>query len=84
MARHLTTASNQFEAEIILSRLREADINAWESSNVVGRFGLAGPQDIYVEDDDIERAQKVLRDAQDVNEEELDELAERDSGTGER
>ena len=77
MARHLTTASNEFEADIILSRLDEAGIHAWESNSLGGPAGSAGPRDVYVDDDvDLERAKDVLREAQNVAEEELDEFAE--------
>lgn len=84
MSRHLTTPINELEADIILARLKEADINAWESNSLGGPQGSAGPRDIYVDDTDLERAREVLREAQNVDEEELDELAEGESEPGER
>ena len=83
MARHLTTASNELEAEIILARLGEAGIHAWESNSLGGRPGSAGPRDVYVEHEDLERAREALREAQNVSEEELDELAEGEPRAGE-
>jgi hypothetical protein len=77
MSRHLTTASNELEAEIVISRLREAGIGAWESNNLGGRPGSAGARDIYVEDTSLERAQQILAAAQDFDEDELAELAQR-------
>jgi putative signal transducing protein len=84
VSRHLTTASNEFEADIVLSRLTEAGIHGWESNSLGGRPGSAGPRDIYVDDPDLERAMAVLKEAQDVSEEDLDALAEGDAETGER
>jgi hypothetical protein len=83
LSRHLTTASNEFEADIVLSRLRDAGISAWESNSLGGRPGSAGPRDVYVEDADLERARQALAAAQDVDEDELDALAEGDPGAQE-
>jgi hypothetical protein len=77
MSRHLTTTSNEVEAEIVLSVVRAAGISAWQSNDLGGRPGYGGPRDIYVEDADLERAQQALKDAQDVDQDELAELAER-------
>jgi hypothetical protein len=82
MPRHLTTPRNEIEADIILSRLREAGISGWESNSLGGPQGSAGPRDIYVDDADVERAREVLRAAQDVDEGELEELAEDESAPG--
>jgi hypothetical protein len=80
VSRYLTTANNELEAQIILARLREAGLSAWESNSLGGRAGSGGPRDVYVEDADLERARAVLREVQDVDEAELDALAE---GAGE-
>jgi Putative prokaryotic signal transducing protein len=82
VAHVLTTASNEFEAEIILSRLQEAGIHAWESNDLGGRRGSAGPRGIWVEDSELEQATRVLKEAQEVDEAELDRLAE-GGGAGE-
>ena len=66
----------------MLSRLTEAGIHAWESNSLGGRPGSAGPRDIYVDDADLERAMAVLKEAQDVSEEELDALAEGEADAG--
>lgn len=77
MSRYLTTGGNEIEAEIILSRLKEAGINAWESNSLGGRPGSGGPRDIYVDGADLARAHETLQAAQDVDEDELADLAER-------
>jgi hypothetical protein len=77
MSRHLTTASNEIEAELVLGIVRGAGIGAWESNSLGGRAGSSGPRDIYVSDTDLERARQVLQAAQDVDEDELAELAQR-------
>ena len=83
MSRHLTTASNEIEADIILGRLREAGVEAWESNSLGGPQGSGGPRDIYVNDADLGHAQEALQAAQDIDEDELDALAEGESGPGE-
>jgi len=79
--RHLTTASNAFEADIILSRLAEAGIHAWTQNEAGVGGGLAGPGmvghvDIYVDEPDLEAAKRVLVAAQSVSEDELIALSE--------
>jgi hypothetical protein len=83
VSRHLTTASNELEADIILSRLTEAGVRAWESNSLGGRPGSAGPRDIYVDDADLERAMQALKEAEDVDEDELTALAEAEAEPGE-
>lgn len=75
MSRWLTTGANEIEADIILTRLGEAGIPAWESNSLGGRPGSAGPRDIYVDDANIEHARETLRGVQDVDEGELTALA---------
>jgi hypothetical protein len=72
----VTTASNEFEADIILGRLEEAGIHAWESNSLGGPAGSAGPRDIYVEDAEVEKAKEALRQAQDVDAQDIESLAE--------
>jgi Putative prokaryotic signal transducing protein len=88
MSAYLTTGSNELEADIILSRLAEAGINAWQQGTLGGRPGYAGARDVYVQDADLEPARKALKAAQDVDEDELVALSEgeaeqtRDPGQG--
>lgn len=72
----LITASSAFEAEIVCSRLREAGIEPLWQGSEMPRSGEIVMRDIYVEDDDVERAKKVLAEAQDFDEEELIRLSE--------
>jgi hypothetical protein len=76
VAHTLTTASNELEADIILSRLEEAGIHGWESNSLGGRPGSVGPRDIYVDDAELEQARRVLKEAQEVDAAELDRLAD--------
>jgi hypothetical protein len=76
MSKYLTTGSNEIEADIIMSRLSEAGIHAWQQGALGGRPGYAGPRDIYVEEADLEAARDALRAAQDVDENELIALSE--------
>lgn len=63
MSSYLTTASNEFEADVILGRLALADVRAWQEGTLGPRAGMAGARDIYVEPGDFERARDVLREA---------------------
>jgi hypothetical protein len=56
--------------------LEEAGVHAWESNSLGGPAGSAGPRDIYVRDADLDRAMQVLKEAEDVDEDELTALAE--------
>lgn len=76
VSRHLTTGSNEIEADIIVSRLSEAGIHAWQQGTLGGRPGYAGARDIYVEEADLEAAREALKAAQDVDEDELIALSE--------
>lgn len=65
MARFLTTASSEFEAEMIRERLAEAGIAVLiEGTGASPRAFAGGKRDIYVEDEVLERAQEALREAQ--------------------
>jgi hypothetical protein len=76
MARLLTTVHDAMEADMVLTRMEEAGIHAWSSSPFTSRYGSAVPQDIYVEDDELERARAALKAAEDVDQDELTRLAE--------
>jgi hypothetical protein len=67
MSRYLTTPSNEIEAQIVLGVLGEAGIIAWESNSLGGPAGSGGPRDVYVEDQELERARQVLAAARDVD-----------------
>jgi putative signal transducing protein len=77
MNRHLATAANELEADMILARMSEAGIRAWPTS--IGAFGRGGPRDIYVDEGDIDRARKALEASESVDEAELTELSEHSS-----
>jgi Putative prokaryotic signal transducing protein len=72
---YLTTGHNEIEADIIMSRLSEAGIAAWQQG-LGGEPGYSGARDVYVGDADLEAAREVLADAKDVDEDELIELSE--------
>jgi hypothetical protein len=76
VSRYLTTASNEFEADIILSRLSEAGLSAWQQGELGSRPGYTGARDIYVDEVDLESAREALKDAQDVDDDELIALSE--------
>ena len=77
MSKYLTTASNELEAEIVLARLHEAGVEAWESNSLGGRPGSAGPRDIYIDDQhDPEQARAVPKAAEESNEKALALLGE--------
>lgn len=73
------------EAELVVGRLGEAGIVAVDKGGVVNaRFAMAGPREIYVEDEDFERAREIL-DEPAISEEELikaeeEDAAEREGG----
>jgi hypothetical protein len=81
MSRYLTSVSNAFEAEMVLGRLADAGIHAAQQGTLVlGQpGGTAGAQDIYVEDEDIDRAREALRVAESVTEDELVQAEEDDA-----
>ena len=72
------------EAELVVDRLREAGISAVDKGGVLSaRFAMAGPREIYVEDEDYERAREVL-DESAISEEELIRAEEEDAAERER
>jgi Putative prokaryotic signal transducing protein len=61
--RVLTTAGNEFEADMVCGLLSEAGIRAMQqlsNTGVAGRVGGGGARDIYVEERDLERAREIL------------------------
>ena len=59
----VATAANEFEAEMICGVLSEAGIeSSQELSNTGagGRFGGGGARDIYVREDDFDRAKEAV------------------------
>jgi hypothetical protein len=81
VSRYLTTVGSGFEAEIVLGRLADAGIQAVQQGTLVlGKpAGAAGAQDIYVEDEDFDRAREALRSAESVSEDELVRAEEDDA-----
>lgn len=77
MSRYLTTASNEFEADMILARLSDAGVPAVEQGTLGPRAGGTGARDIFVEEHDLARAREALKAAEDVTDEELTDLSER-------
>ncbi len=65
---HLTTASNEFEADMILGRLSEAGVNAWQEGALGPRSTGFGSCDIYVEEQDLDAARSALESAEGVSE----------------
>ncbi len=77
MNRHLASAANELEADMIIARLAEAGIRAWPSdAGAFGRGGGAGPRDVYVEDADLTRARQTLEEAESISEADLIALSE--------
>jgi hypothetical protein len=64
MAQFLTTATSEFEAEIIRERLAQAGIAVLIEGGGNAQAFQGGRHDIYVEDDALERAREALREAQ--------------------
>jgi hypothetical protein len=61
--RIVATAANEFEAEMLCGVLSEAGIESTQelsNTGVAGRFGGGGARDIYVREQDLERAREVV------------------------
>jgi len=59
----VATAANEFEAEMLCGILSEAGIESMQelsNTGIGGRFGGGGARDIYVSEDDFERATEVV------------------------
>jgi hypothetical protein len=74
---YLTTARNEPELDAICGRLADAGIRVL-AQGALDRLGVpfATSRDIYVNDDDLERARQVLSSNQDFDEDELARLSE--------
>jgi uncharacterized protein YaaQ len=72
----VTTVSNQAEAEMVAERLSEAGIRHMSRTASGGiRLGAAAARDVYVEEQDLDRAREVLK-VGGVSEEELARLSD--------
>jgi hypothetical protein len=74
--RIVATAANEFEAELISGALSEAGIESTmelANTGMGGRFGGGGARDIYVREEDVERAKEALKEAEDSGEESGDD-----------
>lgn len=63
----LTSAANEFEADIVVGLLHDAGIESFQrlgGSGVAGRFGGGGSREVLVAEPDLERAREVLDSAQ--------------------
>ena len=66
--RIVATAANEFEAELISGALSEAGIESTmelASTGIGGRIGGGGARDIYVREEDVERAREALKGVED-------------------
>jgi len=76
----VTTVGNEAEAEMVAESLSEAGIRSMAQLNSAGiRLGAAAARDIYVDEQDHERALEVL-DADVPSDEELARLSEEAGG----
>ncbi|MGA2320293.1 MAG: DUF2007 domain-containing protein [Solirubrobacteraceae bacterium] len=73
----VTTVSNEAEAEMVAERLSEAGIRHMTRTASGGiRLGAAAARDVYVEEQDLDRAREVLNVDQGFSEEELARLSD--------
>lgn len=75
----VATAANEFEAELLSGVLTEAGIESTmelANTGMGGRFGGGGARDIYVREEDVERAQEALKGLEDAGQEESGEDSE--------
>jgi hypothetical protein len=71
VTRFLTSAPNEFVADMIYQRLTEAGVQPLSIGSEARPASLDGGRDIYVEDQDLDRARQILRRAESVSEQEL-------------
>ncbi len=68
----LLRAANGPQAEMISGRLRDAGISALAQGDpLVAYTQEAGGRDVYVDDDDLERARELVKSYEDIDEDEL-------------
>jgi hypothetical protein len=73
----VTTVSNEAEAEMVAERLSEAGIRHMTRTASGGiRLGVAAARDVYVEEQDLDRAREVLKLDEGFSEEELARLSD--------
>ncbi len=78
--RLLTTVNGQPVAEIVCAQLREAGIRVVNKGYALSaERATFGPQDIYVEERDLDRAREVLKAAEGVSEDDLIKAEEEDA-----
>jgi Putative prokaryotic signal transducing protein len=78
----LTTVSNEAEAGMVGDRLSEAGIRYTTRLASGGiALGAAAPQDVYVDEQDLDRAHEVLEADEGFSEEELARLSD-EAGAG--
>jgi hypothetical protein len=73
---YLTTASNEFETNMILDRLAAAGVRAVHQGTLGPTGGSGGARDIYVEEPDLVRAREALEVPEGDGDEVLIELRE--------
>jgi Putative prokaryotic signal transducing protein len=59
----LTTVSNEFEAQMVVGLLSDAGIHSMQElggAGAAGRVGGGGARDVYVAEQDLDRAREVL------------------------
>jgi hypothetical protein len=78
MIKILTSVASTAEADMVIALLSEAGIQTMPQRSIGGpEFGLSGARDVYVEEDDLERAREVLKASEGaVSDEELTRLSE--------
>jgi Putative prokaryotic signal transducing protein len=77
--RILTSVNGEVEAELVRGRLTDAGIHSTSQRSGAGlgaRWGLGGSFDVYVEEQDLDRAREALN-VEQISEEELAREAER-------
>lgn len=69
-------APNEFVADAVCEQLIEGGVQPRSVAASAKPGTLAGGRDIYVADGDLERARQILKDAEEVSDEQLAELSE--------
>jgi chromosome condensin MukBEF MukE localization factor len=83
--KRLVTVSNGPEAELIVARLREAGIGAVARGGALAAALMElGTHEVYVEDDDLDRARAVIRSGEGMSEGELVQAEEEDAAARDR
>jgi hypothetical protein len=73
----LTSVSSEPEASLVTARLAEAGIQAIARRSIGGpEWGVSGARDLYVEEQDLDRARELLRADEGVSEDRLADLSD--------